>query len=71
MTLCYGLVFVIWCEQPVPPPAITACPPLPAWNQSYQSQLADEVEDLPEGSALARQLSEYLRLRDQLRRCKK
>lgn len=69
MTFCYGLLLVMWCDA-TPPPAITVCPPLPAWNQSYQSRLADELERLPKGSALREALREYLRLREQLRRCK-
>lgn len=69
MTFCYGIVFLMWCDAS-PPPAITACPPLPPWSQSYQSHLADELERLPNGSALREALREYLRLREQIRRCK-
>lgn len=70
MSICYGILFLMWCEQPSQPPAITVCPPLPAWNQTYQSRLADEVERLPKGSAVGEALREHLRLREQLRRCK-
>lgn len=70
MTICYGILFLMWCDQPPPPPAITVCPPLPSWNHTYQSRLADEVERLPKGSAVGEALREHLRLREQLRRCK-
>jgi len=71
MTLCYGILFVMWCEQALPPPAITVCPPRPAWNKSYQSRLADEIERLPKGSAIREALREHIRLREQIRKCQK
>jgi len=71
MILCYGILFVMWCEQAPPPPAITVCPPRPAWNKSYQSRLADEIERLPKGSAIREALREHIRLREQIRKCQK
>jgi hypothetical protein len=70
MTLCYGLLFVLWCDPAVTPPPITVCPPTVQWSQSYQSRLADEIERLPKGSAVGEAMREHLRLREQLRRCR-
>lgn len=69
MTVCYGIIFLMWCD-PAPPPAITVCPPLPQWSQIYQGKLADELERLPSGTATREALREYLKLREQIRRCK-
>jgi hypothetical protein len=71
MSVCYGIIFVMWCEQAQPTPPITVCPPVVAWSQDRQSRLADEVERLPKGSAVGEALREHLRLREQLRRCKR
>ena len=69
MTLCYGLLFIFWCD-PEPLPPIAVCPPLAAWNQAYQSRLADEIGRLPQGSAIDEALREHIRLREQLRKCR-
>jgi hypothetical protein len=71
MTFCYGLVFLMWCDPQSPPPAITVCPPLTQWSVDYQERLAGEVDRLPKGTAIGEALREHLRLREQLRRCKK
>jgi len=68
--LCYGVLFMMWCDPPAVPPPITACPPLVSWNQTYQSRLAEEVERLPKGSAIGEALRQHLRLREQLRKCR-
>jgi hypothetical protein len=68
-TLCYGLLFVFWCEAAQPTPPITVCPPVAAWSQGYQADLAEEAKRLPKG-ALREALREHLRLREQLRRCR-
>ena len=70
MTFCYGLLFILWCDPATVTPPITVCPPVPPWNQAYQSRLADEIERLPKGSALGEAIREHIRLREQLRRCK-
>ncbi len=70
MTLCYGLLFLMWCDPAPLPPPITVCPAVPPWNQVYQSRLADEIERLPKGSAIGEAIREHIRLREQLRRCK-
>ena len=70
MTLCYGLLFLMWCDPAAATPDITVCPPTIVWNQAYQSRLADEIERLPKGSAIGEAMREHLRLREQLRRCR-
>ncbi len=73
MTVCYGVIFLMWCDPappPAPPPAITVCPPLPQWSQIYQGKLVDELERLPNGSSIKEALREYVKLREQIRRCK-
>lgn len=71
MTLCYGIIFLMWCEAEAPSPPITVCPPLSAWSVDYQEDLAEEFARLPKGTAIGQALREHLRLREQLRRCKK
>lgn len=71
MTLCYGLLLIFWCEQPAAPPAIVACPPLVQWEAEFQGRMANEIEKLPPNSALAVSVRQHLRLREQLRNCKK
>jgi len=66
---CFGLLFVMWCEQPAPPPAIVTCPAIPAWSQQYQQDLADEIAILPADSPLVLAAREHLRLRAQIRKC--
>lgn len=71
MTLCYGLLFLMWCEAEPPPPAITVCPPRAEWSLEYQEKLASEFARLPKGTAIGEALREHIRLREQLRRCRK
>lgn len=69
MTLCYGLLFIFWCD-PEPLPPITVCPPLIPWTLAYQEQLASELARLPKGTAIGEALREHIRLREQLRKCR-
>jgi hypothetical protein len=71
VTICYGLLFIFWCEAEPPPPPITVCPPLSNWTLEYQEKLAHEFARLPKGTAIGEALREHIRLREQLRRCKK
>jgi hypothetical protein len=52
------------------PVAATSCPPLVEYDRSFMGRLADEVEALPEGSALMRAVLDYRRLRDVVRACR-
>ncbi|WP_349665918.1 hypothetical protein [Phaeovulum sp. NW3] len=46
------------------------CPPVVDYTVADQARAADEVEKLPERSAIVRMLSDYAVLRDQARACR-
>lgn len=71
MTLCYGLLFIFFCDQEPPTPPITVCPPIVNWTLEFQEKLATEFARLPKGTATGEALREHLRLREQLRNCRK
>jgi len=71
VTICYGLLFLMWCDPVAPTPPITVCPPLTSWTLEYQEKLAVEFARLPKGTAIGEALREHLRLREQLRKCRK
>ena len=50
-------------------PAATVCPPVVEYSREFQARAADELEALPEGSAIARMLSDYAVMREQARAC--
>jgi hypothetical protein len=45
------------------------CPPVAAYDRTFQARLADEIQRLPPGAALEQALLDYARLRDQARAC--
>jgi hypothetical protein len=45
------------------------CPPVKRYSQPFQKQLASEIDELPESSALLTAMQDYIELRDQLRDC--
>jgi hypothetical protein len=45
------------------------CPPVAAYNRTFQARLAAEIERLPTGAALERAMLDYAALRDQARAC--
>ena len=45
------------------------CPPVVEYSREFQARAADELEALPEGSAIARMLSDYAVMREQARAC--
>ena len=45
------------------------CPPVAAYDQTFQARLANEIERLPPGAALEQAMLDYARLRDQARAC--
>lgn len=52
-------------------PAISSsCPPLVEYDHATRDRAADELELLPEGSAIERLLDDYAVLRDQVRACR-
>lgn len=70
MIACYGLLFVMWCDEPPRPPVIVTCPAIASWSQQYQNDLADQTAGLSPDSPLALAMREHIRLRAQLRKCR-
>ncbi|WGG59346.1 hypothetical protein [Brucella intermedia] len=48
----------------------TICPPVVEYSREFQARAADELDLLPEGSALAEMLADYSVMRDQARSCR-
>lgn len=51
------------------PGVTTVCPPVVEYSREFQARVADELDLLPEGSAIAEMLSDYSVMRDQARAC--
>ena len=51
------------------PPIGIVCPPLVQYSREAQARAAEELNSLPDGSAIAEMLSDYAVLRDQTRSC--
>ena len=47
----------------------SVCPPVVEYNHEFQARAADELDLLPEGSAIAEMLADYSVMRDQARAC--
>ena len=47
--------------------ALRACPPVVAYSREFQARAAEELELLPEGSAIAEMMSDYAVMREQAR----
>ncbi|GGL58720.1 hypothetical protein GCM10011392_11520 [Wenxinia marina] len=52
------------------PGIATACPPVVEYTRELQARAADELDLLPEGSAIAEMLADYSVMRDQARACR-
>jgi len=52
------------------PRMATVCPPVVEYSREFQARAADELDLLPEGSAIAQMLADYSVMRDQARACK-
>ena len=65
--LCYGLLFVMWCEPPRPVAAV-ACPQIEAWSSIFELELYNELQKA--GPSLRLQYRQHLRMRDQTRKCR-
>ena len=50
-----------------PPGAV--CPPVVEYSREFQARAAHELNLLPEGSAIAEMLSDYVVMREQARAC--
>lgn len=53
------------------PPIAIVCPPVVQYSREAQARAAEELNSLPDGSAIAEMLSDYAVLRDQTRSCSK
>ena len=51
------------------PRTATVCPPVVEYSQELQARAADELDLLPDGSAIAEMLSDYSVMRDQAPAC--
>ncbi len=51
------------------PRVATVCPPVVEYSRDFQARAADELDLLPEGSAIAEMLSDYAVMREQARLC--
>jgi outer membrane biogenesis lipoprotein LolB len=49
---------------------VNSCPPPKVYSQEFQNRLADELQALPDGSALAQAMTDYGSERAQLRACR-
>jgi hypothetical protein len=48
---------------------VGVCPPVVEYDAEFQARAAEEVQALPEGSALNEMLSDYAAMREQARAC--
>jgi hypothetical protein len=48
---------------------IGVCPPVVVYGAEFQARAAEEVQALPEGSAIVEMLSDYAVMREQARAC--
>lgn len=51
------------------PRTATLCPPVVEYSREFQARAADELDLLPEGSAIAEMLADYSVMRYQARAC--
>jgi hypothetical protein len=49
--------------------SLSACPPVVEYSPDEQSQVANEIAELPEGGAIVEWLMDYAVLRAQVRAC--
>ncbi|NQW11170.1 MAG: hypothetical protein HQ481_15000 [Alphaproteobacteria bacterium] len=48
----------------------TVCPPVVEYTREFQARAADEIDLLPESSAIAEMLADYSVMREQARACR-
>jgi len=51
------------------PPIAIVCPPVVQYSREAQARAAEELNLLPDGSAIAEMLSDYAVIREQARAC--
>ncbi|MFN4231283.1 hypothetical protein [Parvibaculum sp.] len=59
------------CETVASKPRVTTvCPPVVEYSREFQARAADELDLLPQSSAIAEMLSDYAVMREQVRACR-
>nr|WP_127657635.1 hypothetical protein [Alexandriicola marinus] len=48
---------------------VAVCPPVVEYSREFQSRAAEELEMLPDGSAVVEMMADYAVMRDQARVC--
>lgn len=72
MVLALAAMFLSGCATAPSKLAGPACPSLPEYSKDLQTQAADEIDALPEGSVIAGVfMPDYGRMRDGVRACLK
>ena len=64
-----GTLFLTACAGVGSDTSPSACPPVVAYSEAEQAQVADEVAALPEGAVVVEWLADYAMLREQVRGC--
>jgi hypothetical protein len=68
--LAVGMIFLTGCATGSSDQRrAVVCPPVVDYSREEQRRVAEEVETLPEGSAIVQWLADYAVLRAQLREC--
>ena len=68
--LAIATISLTACATGVSEPRIaTVCPPVVEYTREFQARAAEELDLLPEGSAIADMLADYSVMRDQARAC--
>ena len=50
--------------------AVRTCPPVVDYSREFQARAAEELDVLPDGSAIVEMMSDYSVIRDQARACR-
>jgi hypothetical protein len=50
---------------------VATCPPVVEYSTEFQSRAAEELEMLPDGSAVVEMMADYAVMRDQARACRR
>lgn len=69
---CFGLLVVMFCQQPDPPkPTAVVCPPLVEWNVGDQQSAGAELAKLPAGHPLRKMAVVAVKQRSVVTACQK
>src|SRR5690606_38958728 len=68
--LAIAMISLAGCATVASKPRVTTvCPPVVEYSREFQARAADELDLLPERSAIAEMLADYSVIRDQARAC--